>query len=105
MIITPDPAQGVGAYTNITPYALGYVVLGYALQAQLSVIHLRSSNGRNVIAPSVSSVEFALAELGLDFGNTGEDAARLTADIQGAQVGAGWAGRMGTARGHAVTYA
>ena len=78
--------QELAAYVATTDYTFGYIVLGYALDTGASVVWVRSVSGKNIIEPSIDAVQFAVAELGLSFGNTGESADRLTADVEGAQV-------------------
>lgn len=79
-----DGNPGVSAYTSSKPYAIGYTVLGYALEADMSLVHVRTAH--SVVAPSISAVEYAVAERGLSFNVPG----RLTADLTGATGTSAW---------------
>eukprot|EP00668_Euglena_longa_P028618 GGOE01035903.1.p1 GENE.GGOE01035903.1~~GGOE01035903.1.p1 ORF type:complete len:1162 (-),score=457.83 GGOE01035903.1:1063-4524(-) len=73
---------GMNAYVMLTPYTIGYSVLGDAVDGGLAVAMMR--RGTNVIAASSTSIEHAIMELGSSFGNDGSDASRLTANLYNA---------------------
>eukprot|EP00667_Euglena_gracilis_P000869 EG_transcript_867 len=81
--------QGVVAYVMATAYTLGYSELGVALTNNLPVVKLLKANG-SVVTASITSTNYAVLELGLNFGNDGDAPARLTADLQNAQGANAW---------------
>eukprot|EP00667_Euglena_gracilis_P019406 EG_transcript_20773 len=81
--------QGVVAYVMSTAYTLGYSELGIALTNSLSMVKLRKTDG-SVVSASITSTDYAVLELGLSFGNNGDDAAHLTADLENAQGVNAW---------------
>lgn len=83
-----DGNQGVASHVLVTPYAIGYSVLGEAIKNHQPMAKM--SKGGNIITPSALSVEYAVMEMGLSFGNNGDDPKRMTADIQNAQGNMAW---------------
>eukprot|EP00668_Euglena_longa_P001795 GGOE01002110.1.p1 GENE.GGOE01002110.1~~GGOE01002110.1.p1 ORF type:complete len:1020 (-),score=318.40 GGOE01002110.1:1393-4317(-) len=72
-----------------TTYTLGYSELGIAVTNILPMVQLQKSDG-SVVAASITSTDYAVLELGVNFGNNGEDASHLTADLQNAQGANAW---------------
>eukprot|EP00668_Euglena_longa_P025550 GGOE01031920.1.p1 GENE.GGOE01031920.1~~GGOE01031920.1.p1 ORF type:complete len:1165 (-),score=386.04 GGOE01031920.1:686-3925(-) len=81
--------QGIVAYVMNTTYTLGYSELGIAVTNILPMVQLQKSDG-SVVAASITSTDYAVLELGVNFGNNGEDASHLTADLQNAQGANAW---------------
>ena len=78
----------VPSYVLVNNYTIGYTALSGAREAGQSVAKIKK-NGFIVEANS-ASVEYALMELGLSFGNNGEDPMRLTAGIHNALGQKAW---------------
>ena len=55
----------------MTPYTLSYTILGEALQSQLQVARLQKAD-KTVVEASVTSIEFAMMQFGMGFGNNGD---------------------------------
>ena len=83
-----DGNQGVASYVLVTPYSIGYSVLGEAQKNQQPMVKL-SRNGVTVEATALS-VTYAMMELGLSFGNNGDPPEQLTANIHNAQSIKAW---------------
>eukprot|EP00667_Euglena_gracilis_P000867 EG_transcript_869 len=81
--------QGVVSYVMSTPYTLGYSELGIALTNKLPMAKLQKHSG-SVASASITSTDYALLELGLSFGNNGDDPSHLTADLENAQGANAW---------------
>eukprot|EP00668_Euglena_longa_P025551 GGOE01031921.1.p1 GENE.GGOE01031921.1~~GGOE01031921.1.p1 ORF type:complete len:1175 (-),score=343.57 GGOE01031921.1:655-3936(-) len=81
--------QGVVSYVMSTKYTLGYSELGVALTNNLPMVKLQKANG-SIVTASITSTDYAVLEMGLSFGNNGDDAARLTADLEDAQGSNAW---------------
>eukprot|EP00667_Euglena_gracilis_P000913 EG_transcript_913 len=81
--------QGITSFVLTTPYTLGYSMLGDALLAGVRMARLQKPSGL-VVAPSVGSIGHAVLQLGLAFGNNGQDPSRMTADIQNAEGPYAW---------------
>ena len=81
--------RGVAAHVRATPYAIGYCVRGEALDFQQPAARLRKASGA-VVAASQATVQYAVMELGVSFGNNGDPPGRLTADIHGARGAQAW---------------
>eukprot|EP00668_Euglena_longa_P011056 GGOE01013413.1.p1 GENE.GGOE01013413.1~~GGOE01013413.1.p1 ORF type:complete len:1173 (+),score=488.91 GGOE01013413.1:214-3519(+) len=79
---------GMNAYVMLTPYSIGYSVLGDALDGGLAVAMMR--RGKVVVRATSSSIEHAIMELGVSFGNDGSDPTRLTANIHNAVSSQAW---------------
>eukprot|EP00667_Euglena_gracilis_P002204 EG_transcript_2203 len=77
------------AYVLATPYTIGYVALDDAVLGQAPRLRLLKSSGA-IVLPTQAAVEYAVLELGSDFGNNGDDPAHLTADIHNAQGAHSW---------------
>eukprot|EP00667_Euglena_gracilis_P000880 EG_transcript_880 len=72
--------QALVSYVMATPFTLGYADLGSARANNLPV-PLLQKGVNTTVAASVSSIEYALLELGLSFGNNQDDPSHLTADL------------------------
>eukprot|EP00667_Euglena_gracilis_P011063 EG_transcript_11275 len=72
-------AQLVASYVMRNRYTLGYSPLGDAVTDGLAVVKLNRSG--LVVEASTDSVEYAMLERGVAFGNNGDDPAHLTADL------------------------
>eukprot|EP00668_Euglena_longa_P025675 GGOE01032083.1.p1 GENE.GGOE01032083.1~~GGOE01032083.1.p1 ORF type:complete len:1174 (-),score=330.62 GGOE01032083.1:861-4049(-) len=77
------------SYIMATAFTIGYVVLDDAVMSQLPQVKLLKGNAALVEATQ-ASVEYAVLELGSDFGNNGDDPAHLTADIHNAPGQHSW---------------
>eukprot|EP00667_Euglena_gracilis_P001340 EG_transcript_1340 len=84
-----DGFEGVNAYLLRTPWTLSFSAYGYALDYNLSQAALIKNSGV-VVQASVASITYAVLELGLSFGNNGDDPSRLTANLNNAQGVNGW---------------
>eukprot|EP00667_Euglena_gracilis_P000343 EG_transcript_343 len=71
--------QLLTSYVLFHPYTLSYAPLGDALVYGTPVAKLNRSGV--VVVASATSVQYALLELGLAFGNNGDPATHMTADI------------------------
>jgi len=71
----------VASYVRATSYSLGYVIHADALAMNVSVASFKHSGSTEVVAPSAESITEAVTTSGLQFGNNGDDASRLTVDI------------------------
>ena len=90
--LAPRRADGntlVASTVLVTPYAVGYSVLGETIRTGQPTARLRQRSG-SVVTASAIAVEYAIMELGLSFGNNDGPPRRLTADIQNAQGGNAW---------------
>eukprot|EP00667_Euglena_gracilis_P000277 EG_transcript_277 len=76
------------AYVMQKPFTLGFSGLDVALAFQLPTLKLRK--GAKVVEASVLSTTYAVLELGLSFGNNGDDPAHLTANVANAQGVDAW---------------
>lgn len=74
-----DGNEGVGACVVNNKNSIGYVVLRTAQEYDLNMASIGTPDS-SVIASS-TTVSFAVGDKGLDFGNNGDDASRLTADL------------------------
>eukprot|EP00667_Euglena_gracilis_P000840 EG_transcript_840 len=71
--------QFIIAFIMRTPYTLGYAPPGDALGSDIPMARLNRSGV--VVEASTASVQYALLEKGLSFGNNGDSPSHLTADI------------------------
>jgi ABC-type phosphate transport system substrate-binding protein len=65
------------------PYSLGYTSLEIATLLNITMASLL--RGNSVVAPTTSAMLYTAMELGLSFGNNGDDPSHLTADLSDAQ--------------------
>eukprot|EP00667_Euglena_gracilis_P001076 EG_transcript_1076 len=79
---------GMNAYVMLTPYSIGFSVLGDAVDSGLAVAQMQRNTG--VVAASSISIEHAIMELGSSFGNDGNDSSRLTANLWNAAGLSSW---------------
>ena len=87
-VVKQDGNQGVASYVLVTPFSIGYSVLGEILKNQQPMAKL-SRHGVTVEATALS-VTYAMMELGLSFGNNGAPPEQLTANIHNAQSRKAW---------------
>jgi phosphate transport system substrate-binding protein len=90
-VFTPtkkDGNQGVASHVLVTPYTIGYATLGEAQKNKQPVAKMKK--GTEIVTATAASVEYAVMELGLSFGNNGNPPSWLTADIHNAQGNAAW---------------
>eukprot|EP00667_Euglena_gracilis_P012691 EG_transcript_13054 len=80
--------QLVLSYVMCTNYSLSYSVLGDALVNRVPMARLNRSGV--VVAASAASVQYAMLELGLAFGNNGDAPEHLTADLYNARNPLAW---------------
>jgi ABC-type phosphate transport system substrate-binding protein len=81
---------GVAACVLNTPFSIGYTVLAEAVALTVPFASLLTDTARDPVVASVPSIAAAVAELGIDFGNTGEPASRLTAFVHHARGPLAW---------------
>eukprot|EP00667_Euglena_gracilis_P004671 EG_transcript_4701 len=81
--------QGVVSYVMSTAYTFGYSELGIVLTNNLPMVKLQKTDG-SIVSASITSTDYAVLELGLSFGNNGDDSSHLTADLQNAQGANAW---------------
>eukprot|EP00667_Euglena_gracilis_P003283 EG_transcript_3291 len=81
-------SQALLSYVMVHPYALGYTALEPAVRNQVNIARLQ--RGDAVIEATPQSIAYAVLEMGLSFGNNGDDPKHLTADIFGAQSDLSW---------------
>eukprot|EP00667_Euglena_gracilis_P006488 EG_transcript_6548 len=77
----------VPAYVNANPYTLGYVSSQYAV-GMAPMAKLNRSG--TIVDASATSVQYAILEKGLSFGNNGDDPAHLTGDLLNAYNPLAW---------------
>eukprot|EP00668_Euglena_longa_P026247 GGOE01032847.1.p1 GENE.GGOE01032847.1~~GGOE01032847.1.p1 ORF type:complete len:1182 (-),score=408.89 GGOE01032847.1:274-3576(-) len=77
------------AYVTVTPYTLSYTPYDIAVEYLLPVPKLKKSTGA-VVEATQTSTTYALLELGLTFGNNGDDSKHLTAVLSNAQGDNAW---------------
>eukprot|EP00667_Euglena_gracilis_P000630 EG_transcript_630 len=77
------------AYVLVTPYTISYAAYSTAVQYSLATAKLKKSTGMLVEVSSMSTL-FAVQELGLTFGNNGDDPNHLTADLSNAKADKAW---------------
>ena len=82
--------QGISSCVLETSYAMGYAVLGEARAFNVPFASLLMDPIRQPVVASAESLSAALTELGVPFGNNGDVADRLTADVHGAQGPVAW---------------
>eukprot|EP00668_Euglena_longa_P026219 GGOE01032811.1.p1 GENE.GGOE01032811.1~~GGOE01032811.1.p1 ORF type:complete len:1138 (-),score=365.29 GGOE01032811.1:18-2984(-) len=76
------------AYVMQKPFTIGFCGLDVARAFELPTLRLRK--GVKVVEPTVLSTTYAVLELGLSFGNNGEDPSHLTSDLSNAQGVDAW---------------
>eukprot|EP00667_Euglena_gracilis_P010408 EG_transcript_10600 len=76
-------------YVLLHPYTIGFCFLRDAVMSEFAIPKLIKASGHTVTA-TVTSLGYAVLELGLNFGNNGEPADRLTADLEGALGANAW---------------
>jgi len=79
---------GVAAFVSSNQNSIGYVVLGDANLYGLHIPLLRKNN--LTIKANLTSILYAVSELGQSFGNNGDDPDHLTADLTGARSVLAW---------------
>eukprot|EP00667_Euglena_gracilis_P018733 EG_transcript_19926 len=87
-LVLQNLAQPVISYVMRNPYTLSYAPMGDALVNQVPIAQLNRSGV--IVAASAISVQYAVMELGLSFGNNGDDPAHLTSNIYGAVNPLAW---------------
>eukprot|EP00667_Euglena_gracilis_P000300 EG_transcript_300 len=80
--------QSVISAVVFTNYSLSYSAVGDALVNKVPMVKLNRSGF--VVSASATSLQYALLELGLSFGNNGDDPAHLTGNIFGAVNPLAW---------------
>ena len=78
-----DTNTGVASYVAHTKSTIGYSVLGTAVELDLNMAGIKK--GGNIVRATASSVEFAILEKGLAFGQNGDAVERMTADVHDAK--------------------
>lgn len=89
--ITPTrqyTSNGVATYVLITPYTLGYTALGNAEKSALAMAALNKDGV--VITATSTSLNYAVLQQGLEFGNNGDNPDHLTADLMNAPGTSAW---------------
>eukprot|EP00667_Euglena_gracilis_P012602 EG_transcript_12957 len=87
-VIFQATPQLIIAYVMRTPYTLGYAPPGDALGSAIPMARLNRSGV--LVDASATSVQYALLEKGLSFGNNGDAPAHLTADLYNALNPLAW---------------
>eukprot|EP00667_Euglena_gracilis_P000302 EG_transcript_302 len=77
------------AYVTVTPYTISYTPYDVAMQYALLKVLIKKSTGA-VVEASTDSILYAVLELGLAFGNNGDDPKRLTAELANAKGDKAW---------------
>eukprot|EP00667_Euglena_gracilis_P001645 EG_transcript_1645 len=90
-LVKPVATLGSGtplvSYVNQNPYTIGYT----ASQSSIGVAPMaRLNRSGTVIEPTIASVQYAVLEKGLSFGNNGDDPAHLTGDLLNAYNPLAW---------------
>eukprot|EP00668_Euglena_longa_P026143 GGOE01032704.1.p1 GENE.GGOE01032704.1~~GGOE01032704.1.p1 ORF type:complete len:1098 (-),score=352.84 GGOE01032704.1:1382-4642(-) len=81
--------EAVNSYLLLNSWTISYSVLKYAIDANLPrALILKGSN--IIVEASLKSTTFAVLEMGLDFGNNGDNESRLTADLNNARGVNAW---------------
>eukprot|EP00667_Euglena_gracilis_P007884 EG_transcript_7971 len=80
--------QAVISYVYFNNYTLSFCAVGNALVNKMPMAKLNRSG--LVVAATATSLQYALLELGLSFGNNGDDPAHLTGNIYGAVNPLAW---------------
>ncbi|CAM9529685.1 unnamed protein product, partial [Heterosigma akashiwo] len=81
-------SRAVGAFVHENVGAIGYLVLGEAEMLGLRQVSVRQ--GDSIVKADSSSLLYAVSELGVSFGNNGDDPDHLTADLYGAKADLAW---------------
>jgi len=84
-----DGNQGVLSYVMLTPYSLGYCVLGDAVSNGVPFAAIQNAGGKVVVA-NATSIDFAVLQLGMSFGNNGDNPSRLTVNLEDADGPFAW---------------
>lgn len=79
--LSPTSVSETAPYVAVTPFTIGYVVLGEAVAGNLLVADIAVASGS--IAATEQTISAAVIEKGLNFGNNGDHPNHLTADISG----------------------
>eukprot|EP00667_Euglena_gracilis_P000509 EG_transcript_509 len=87
-LVLQNLAQPVISYVMRNQYTMGYSPMGDALVNHVPMARLNRSG--LVVEASSASVQYAVMELGLSFGNNGDDPTHLTSDIYGALNPLAW---------------
>eukprot|EP00667_Euglena_gracilis_P001143 EG_transcript_1143 len=87
-VIALSGLQRVVSYVMRHPYSMGYAVIGDALANNIPLCKLNRQG--TVVTASPTSVQYAVLELGMNFGNNGDNPTHLTADIVNAQGPNAW---------------
>eukprot|EP00667_Euglena_gracilis_P013005 EG_transcript_13385 len=77
------------SYVLRTPWAISYAALMHAMEANVPRALIWKGTGM-VVEASVKTTTFAVLEMGLDFGNNGDNETHLTADLNYARGVNGW---------------
>eukprot|EP00667_Euglena_gracilis_P000498 EG_transcript_498 len=77
------------AYVTVTPFTVSYTPYDIAVEYSLPIPKLKKATGA-VVTASQTATTYALLELGLTFGNNGDDAHHLTAELSNAQGDNAW---------------
>eukprot|EP00668_Euglena_longa_P028591 GGOE01035872.1.p1 GENE.GGOE01035872.1~~GGOE01035872.1.p1 ORF type:complete len:1181 (-),score=400.45 GGOE01035872.1:1169-4495(-) len=88
-VVDVEETDELQTYVLLHPYSIGFCFLRDAVLGELPIPKLIKESGHMVEA-NISSLGYAVLELGLNFGNNGESAERLTADLGGALGSHAW---------------
>jgi len=80
---------GMAAFVSQQAGSLGYIGLYDALRYKLSMASILKPDG-SIVAPSTTGLAYAASELGMSFGNNGDDPSHLTADLHNAKASLAW---------------
>eukprot|EP00667_Euglena_gracilis_P001128 EG_transcript_1128 len=87
-VLSLNGLLAVNSYVYFNNYTLSYSAVGDALVSNMPMAKLNRSG--LIVAPTATSLQYALLELGLSFGNNGDDPAHLTGNIYGAVNPLAW---------------
>ena len=80
-VTTREGGLGVASFVRVTNFSLGYAVLADADAVGVSIAGYVHNGETDAVYPNTDSISKAVKAKGLQFGNNGDDAHRLTASI------------------------
>eukprot|EP00667_Euglena_gracilis_P019577 EG_transcript_21018 len=84
-----DGYESTNTYLIQTPWTISFTPYGYAQDFNAMQAKMVQSSG-STIECTLTSITYAVLEMGLSFGNNGDDPSRLTADLSNAQGVNAW---------------
>lgn len=89
-VTTREGGLGVASFVRVTNFSLGYAVLADADAVGVSIAGYVHNGETDAVYPNTDSISKAVKAKGLQFGNNGDDAHRLTATIAPALETGAW---------------